>query len=302
MAQLDNKKIDDILETEFSETIPSSEQFDTESAYKKFLGMVSDAQMEEASQKHRAKIIRLMRYAAILLVIVGVGIGAYLSGDNAVRNQLADVTMKVNRGSQTSITLPDGTKVLLNVGSVISYSQAYGLKTRDVELVGEGYFEVVHNTESPFTVSTPTLCIHDIGTSFNIRDYKEDHTAEVTMTEGSVSVSDAKGNTLTSLQHDDRLVYDKDNGTFTTSKITDGNGIAWTQGVLHLDGESMADMAIILERTFDVVVVFKDASKKNLHFCCDFSYNKDKVTDVLDVLSATGKLKYTVKGKMVTIY
>ena len=82
--------------------------------------------------------------------------------------------------------MPDGTIVILNAGSRIIYPQNFGVYNRDVELQGEGYFEVARNIEMPFYVKTKELQVRVLGTKFNFRDYPEDKEVVVSLLEGRI--------------------------------------------------------------------------------------------------------------------
>ena len=90
---------------------------------------------------------------------------------------------RVNSGEDLDIgvMLPDGTAVWLNAGSQLSYSQGFGITDRNVRINGEGYFEVGKGSDMPMSVCSSNMCVRDIGTKFNFRDYPEEPTAEVTL-------------------------------------------------------------------------------------------------------------------------
>ena len=56
-------------------------------------------------------------------------------------------------GKIRALTLPDGSKVWMNGATSLSYVTSFNTK-RHVELTGEAYFEVTHDREHPFTVTS----------------------------------------------------------------------------------------------------------------------------------------------------
>ena len=77
--------------------------------------------------------------------------------------------IKAAYGTQTKVDLADGTHVWLNSGSKLKFPNNFdGQDTRNVELVGEGYFEVHHNPQKPFIVHTRELGVKVLGTCFNV--------------------------------------------------------------------------------------------------------------------------------------
>lgn len=57
----------------------------------------------------------------------------------------APFVVKANKGDKATIELPDGTNVVLNSASQLSYLNNFGEKVRRVQLNGEAYFKVAHD-------------------------------------------------------------------------------------------------------------------------------------------------------------
>ena len=77
---------------------------------------------------------------------------------------------------------------MLNAESRLRYPADFGATARDVELVGEGYFEVVHDSTRPFRVHAGGSVTEDLGTHFVVRAYPELRHVDVAVTEGLVSL------------------------------------------------------------------------------------------------------------------
>lgn len=107
------------------------------------------------------------KVAAIALLIFTTSIaGYYIYNDVAESNQeMALCQMEVPLGSQTKVILPDSSVVCLNSGSVLKYDPAFlRKKSREVYLIGEGYFEVQKNPEKPFIVHADDINVKVLGT------------------------------------------------------------------------------------------------------------------------------------------
>lgn len=100
-------------------------------------------------------------------------------------------TLTTPRGGQYEVTLADGTRVWLNAASSLKFPTAFTGSERVVELTGEAYFEVVHNSKQPFKVKTASQIVQDIGTQFNVSSYADEEAAATTLVEGSVKILDA---------------------------------------------------------------------------------------------------------------
>jgi len=83
-------------------------------------------------------------------------------------------------------TLPDGTTIIQNKNSTISYPENFDRKTRMVNLKGEAFFNVKHNDHKPFIIKVNDVQITVLGTSFNVKAYGAN--TEVVVETGKVSV------------------------------------------------------------------------------------------------------------------
>ena len=105
-------------------------------------------------------------------------------------------TLATPRGGQYEVILADGTKVWLNAASSLKFPTAFTGGERVVELSGEAYFEVIHNSKQPFKVKTANQIVQDIGTQFNVNCYGDEDVAATTRVEGSVKILDAGKQTM----------------------------------------------------------------------------------------------------------
>ncbi len=97
----------------------------------------------------------------------------------AFSDQQEQITQK---GQHSVITLEDGTKVWLNADSRLEYPKTFSDKSvREVYLDGEGFFKVTRNEKKPFVVKTAGIDIKVLGTSFNVKSYREDKRIETTL-------------------------------------------------------------------------------------------------------------------------
>ncbi len=106
-------------------------------------------------------------------------------------NTVGDVTYVTRSGERNTITLLDGTQVVLNVGSRLQVPRDYPAKERNVYLEGEAQFTVTHDAARPFTVSSGSTVIRDLATRFVVRAYRDVGKTTVAVADGRVSVSGA---------------------------------------------------------------------------------------------------------------
>lgn len=97
------------------------------------------------------------RIASILLISLGLGFLGSRYSPPEMKEEMPQPLKKVvfnnPPGVKSSISLGDGTKVMLNAGSTLSYEENRFKEVRDVFLEGEAFFEVAPDPERPFTVN-----------------------------------------------------------------------------------------------------------------------------------------------------
>jgi transmembrane sensor len=96
------------------------------------------------------------------------------------------VAYSTRLGEQRTEQLPDGTRIILNTQTALQVR--YSRQRREVTLQhGEAMFDVVHEAEHPFVVTTGEGSVTDLGTQFLVRN--EDGMATVTLLHGLVEVA-----------------------------------------------------------------------------------------------------------------
>ena len=124
-----------------------------------------------------------LAYAFALMII------AILAGPK-IYDLATHITVSAERGSKTEINLTDGTSVRLNSESSLKYKRNFNSESRIVDLIGEGYFQVVKG-DYPFTVNTQYGKVTVLGTKFNVLARNEN--VEVVVNEGVISFIPKQG-------------------------------------------------------------------------------------------------------------
>lgn len=281
----------------------ASARYDKDRAFELFKQRVENAGRRKQSRKFHLSMSDFRRYAAIIVAVVTVGCLAYWQGGVRVKDTFADISVEAPWGSRTKLYLPDGTLVWLNAGSRMSYSQGFGVNSREVELEGEGYFEVVRNEGIPFYVKTKELKLKVLGTKFNFRDYPDDREVVVSLLEGKVGLDNLlKGEKDILLVPDERAVLNKTDGVMKVEPVMASNASEWTEGYLFFDEELLPDIVRELERSYNVQIHLADTSLNNFRFYGNFARREQTIEEVLEALSSTGKLQYTMKERRITLY
>jgi len=176
-------------------------------------------QREELSQQtSKIKKVKIQRYwisgiaAAILVGIFSIWFFKIniITTDNVVTyNELVQdndeglVEQTNNSEKSQIITLSDGSSVLLQPNSKLSYPKIFTGNERKVYLSGEGFFEISKNPKKPFFVYANEIVTRVVGTSFRIKAYPDQQNVEVLVRTGKVKV---KSNDLVRADDSEEIV------------------------------------------------------------------------------------------------
>lgn len=123
-----------------------------------------------------------LRIAAIFLLVLAGGIFYFLNENKTVK------TLTVQSGeSVLTDTLSDGSVIVLNKQSSLSYPEKFSGNNRTVELKGEAFFTISPDKSKPFIIHTGDVGIKVVGTSFNVKNTADK--TEVIVETGIVEVS-----------------------------------------------------------------------------------------------------------------
>lgn len=174
--------------------------------------------------------------AAILLLIIG-----YFS-----LMQQPDLILKTQTGEQLRHELPDGSMILLNANSEISYNPKPFKSKREIFLSGEAFFEVEKGVK--FIVATDLGEVEVLGTSFSV--YSRSKTLISSCKTGTVRVKNAIGQTQILNKGERIKLLD---GLLNQKEIINPASIAsWQEGVSRFESESLSIVAKAIENQFGV--------------------------------------------------
>ena len=290
--------------------------------------------IEEAVFLNKSNVFKtITRYAAIFILAFSLsGVLFFYVGKNRVtKAKLSISEIIVPLGSRAQFSLPDGTTVTLNAGSKLKYDNRFGITERVVHLEGEGYFKVAKDASKPFTVKTLYLNVFALGTEFNVKAYPDDKTIETTLVEGSVqieSITDKKNSEMHVLKPNQKLTFFKKDSTIVdetalikgktenkkqpvpeqklvsipklvTENVNIEPVISWKENRWVFEKQSLSQIAVDLERKFDVQIKFESDRLKAFRFTGILL--SEPIEQVLEVMSITAPINFKLKGRVVTL-
>lgn len=173
-------------------------------------------------------------------------------------------TISTPRGKEYELVLSDGTVVLLNADSKITFPTRFTGNKRTVKLVGEAYFKVSKNKHLPFIVEAGNLSTRVLGTEFNLKAYPHSD-VNVTLIKGSVAVN-AEGKEVM-LKPGENAEYSENKDIEVTTVDTEGY-IQWKDGYFYFDNVPLIDVVRDLGRWYNVNIEIRNNSLMSyrLHF------------------------------------
>ncbi len=288
---------------------------------------------------HRLRYISKIAAAIILFISIGSAGTYFLLKnkitDSTVRS---DNTIHVYapKGSKAITILPDGTKVWLNAGTDIMYNTSlFGKNERQVTLIGEGFFKVATNPDKPFIVNAKNLKIRALGTEFNVKAYPEEDNVETTLIKGIIKVDGKDRNKKPfsiTLKPNQQIKFHAGKATINSVVLTDPGKVgieklreiklenlitdlamspvinnlertdlytSWKDENWIFKGEKISELAVLLERRFNVKILFNSEELKEYRFTGTF--HNETLEQVLQVLKLTAPLQYEIGKGTVTL-
>ncbi|KIC95455.1 FecR family protein [Flavihumibacter solisilvae] len=206
-------------------------------------------------------------------------------------------TLTVPRGSKiVNLRLADGTAVVMNAGSSITFPTAFVSKERKVEITGEAYFEVAKDVAKKFIVTTNGVTTEVLGTHFNINAYSDQGTIDVTLLEGKVKVAGGAASAMLSPGQQAQLNKE---GKIGINENPDTDEImAWKNGLFNFNSLSIQSIMLQISRWYDVEVTYEGKISEE-HFSGIVSRN-DNVSEVLKLIELAG-VKFRIEGKKIIV-
>jgi len=276
-------------------------------AFEKLMLRIQKEQLtgsEPKKNKSRRQWIKYIRYAAAIIVLLSSAALVYYVIKPGYDKKKSKTVIAVN-GTKSHLTLPDGSKVWLNAGSTLKYDPISGSDSiREVFLSGEAYFEVAHREDLPFIIHTNQMDIKDIGTSFNVRSYPGEGFSETTLIEGSVEIIyKDKERTLLTEPNQKITVFDSGDNIQTKAEKTISHQLlpetAWMKDVLIFKNETFQQLALRMERYYDIDIEFENDIFKNRRITGTFS--NETFEQALISLQLVIKFHYRIEGRRVSV-
>lgn len=311
----------DMMKTLWKPAAAKQENSDDQERIRHIL-QLADAESNEAPvipiYRHRNRRWWYTGTAAAVAIALTWSVMNYMAGTKeTVRTPQQEIVAQ--KGSKTRTLLPDGSIVWLNAGSKISFPSNFHGPFREVILQGEAYFDVVKQTDRPFIVHAADINIKVLGTAFNVKSYDEDKTVETTLIRGLVQITRENDEQPILLQPNQKVVLNKASQPTeqeetiittksaavqiqhldSTRKETEIVETAWVYNRIEFRGDNFEEIALKLERWYNINIHFEDEAVKKLTFTG--SIESETVDQAFLALKAAAQFRYEIRENEIYI-
>ena len=241
------------------------------------LRMQQNLGMQSVGSGKKYQLLIWRAAAIFLLAVSSVSIYLMLEKDKPQKDL---VECFIPTAEIRELTLPDGTRVMLNSRSTLLYPEQFAGKTRSVYLI----------------VKANDFQITALGTEFNVNAYPENNELIATLLEGSVKV---EFNNLISnviLKPNEQITYNKQTRKRSLQSPRIEDVTAWQRGELVFSDMHLDEIFTSLERKFPYTFVYSLHSLNNKSYSFRFQ-QQATLEEVMKIITqVAGDVKYIIKG------
>jgi ferric-dicitrate binding protein FerR (iron transport regulator) len=242
-----------------------------------------------------------LKVAAVAIVTLGVSF-YYFRRSPETFEDAATALVKpayTTLSGETYFRLPDGSTILLNAGSSLSYSDSFGVNNRKVVLNGEAYFDVVHDPAHTFTVHSGSVVTSVLGTAFNVKAYSDQNQVIVTVVQGKVRVSD-ENRTFATITPNQQVIVDMTTHEAEQVIVNTASELAWKEPYVILDNVPVPAALKLVSDKYHIAIRLESEELKRCHITSVF-LNNVSLEDVLMIITRSFNANYTNKNGTIVI-
>lgn len=248
--------------------VKEKKSIDSELKLSRLLSKIFEYENRRLSEKKKKPPFFGFLKAAVILLTSGLLVWFSTKSVHQTDETSTDmITKNTARGQKITLTLSDGTTVQMNSETELLFPKEFGDR-REVLLDGEAFFMVKRDEQKPFVVKTGNLHTEVLGTTFNIKAFKN-KIIEITVATGKVKVASSsqddnqkpplnntnsplEGGRGVLLQPNQQALFDIRTNTLKTRTVDASDYISWKEGVLKFSEVRFQDVVMDLERWYGV--------------------------------------------------
>lgn len=266
-------------------------------AFNKFDSFLATSENKtEVEPVKRKKLFNYTKLAVAASLLIISMLGVYLLQLKPIPQEY--ISYHNDYGKTSTITLEDGSKITLNSNSTLKYPKQFVSDKREVELEGEGFFEISKDKSRPFTVKTNKLNTTVLGTKFNVSAYRNAAHVSVALVEGSVAVELSDKTQKITLKPTEIATVSGNSkqigkATFSTEKVT-----AWQKGTLIFENASFEDIASKIYNAYGITIINKTG---NNNWKYSGSFDKTDYISIIQNICFAKRINYKINNNTITL-
>ncbi len=269
---------------------------DVNAGFRRFKEKTSTAVLSTRQVGNTSIVRRLVFYSAaasLLFMVLGLASWLFISQGNIGKN-----IVSTKSGETKSVTLKDGSTVVLNQNTKLYYRNNYDETNRVVTLDGEAFFDIKEDQQHPFLVKGNNTEVKVLGTSFNYKTSKKENESSVFVTSGKVQFS-GKSNgdayKFIHLEKNEGGKYDHELKQLEIESNYSDNQIAWKSKKLVFK-DTPIDIAFLdIEKFYKINIDYSKSNIKNCKF--NSIFDSSPLNEVLENLKHSLNISVTNTSK-----
>jgi len=232
-----------------------------------------------------------------LLMIIGVYLYFGSMGEEVDEKVVTTLIKEAPLGTKVTTKLPDGTSVMLNSGSSISFPSTFSDSIRKIQLTGEAFFDVKRDEQRPFIILTDEIEVQVLGTSFNVNAYN-DEIKSVAVKSGKVSVKDRFNDQFIVINPLEMVSMVK--GKFESQVVYNNDLVfGWCDQILAFHNNSFDESVQEIEKWFGVKMMDEEIIHPQDVFTS--SFENPSLKEVMESFTHVYGLNYRIEGKSIIL-
>lgn len=240
--------------------------------------------------------IRIWQYAAAAVIMLAVSISGTFFYTKKLYSEVTMIEQFTPVGEMSTITLPDGSQVQANSGTMLLYPDAFKGEKRMVYLIGEANFKVAKDPDKPFIVKSRTMEVMALGTEFNISAYPDNEEMITTLIHGKIQVGFEDGVKSYILNPAQQVTYQSRTKQSVLTQANLEDVTAWQKGLFVFRGTIVKEILTTLERRYGVVFQYNSSlfneDKYNFRF-----RDKASIEEIMTIIQeVVGGFNFKIEG------
>ncbi len=273
---------------EESKKIASQSTIDENAAWERFRERIKPADAMVLNKTNGRRMNVLKAAAGIAILLLGSWMVSYLWNSPATITLASGNSVRVD-------TLPDGSVVTLNAHSSIQFPKNFSGKTRPVQLQGEAFFDVSPDKNKPFRIHAGEVDIQVLGTSFNVRNTREQ--TEVIVETGIVRV--AKKNNSVKLLPNQKAIVTQQARSPMVVKNNDELYNYYRTNTFVCNNTPLYRLVEVLNKAYNTHIIIANDQIKNLPLTSTF--REENLQNILSTVVETFHLNMENHGDTIVL-